>query len=161
MFIKVQCENTGCAKRLKVKEELVGKRAKCPACGHSFIIPASRETPEPEEAPAPAAPKAKPGLLSRVFGPGAPRLPEEQRRAIFGAFIKARNQALLLGTNLAQEFQAASFGNPLASLGAMKESLNRNAAKADEAAVARITKEYGVSIKELRAIEAEGKKNKW
>jgi len=37
MFIR--CPNPQCAKGLKIKEEHVGKKAKCPACGHAFTVP--------------------------------------------------------------------------------------------------------------------------
>jgi hypothetical protein len=39
MAIKFQCPNTKCAKPFVVKDELGGKRSKCPACGKPLTIP--------------------------------------------------------------------------------------------------------------------------
>jgi hypothetical protein len=64
MPISVKCPNANCGKALKVKDELAGKKVKCPGCATVIAIP-SPEEPEVVEAPveepsAPAAPA--PGL---------------------------------------------------------------------------------------------------
>ena len=35
-----------CGKRLRFKEDLAGKRSKCPGCGHAFLVPAASEPAE-------------------------------------------------------------------------------------------------------------------
>src|SRR5258708_17594739 len=45
MTIAVACE---CGKRLSAKDELAGKRVKCPACGQGLLIPAPDSAPQPE-----------------------------------------------------------------------------------------------------------------
>lgn len=52
MAISVQCP--ACQKGLKTKEEMAGKRIKCPLCGHVFAVP---ETALTSEAPLPAKPR--------------------------------------------------------------------------------------------------------
>jgi hypothetical protein len=65
MTIRFKCPNAACKKILVVKDELAGKRAKCPACKQSVSIPAPISAPADLEAFAaaafagePAAPKA-------------------------------------------------------------------------------------------------------
>jgi len=45
MSISFACS---CGKRLRAKEEWAGKRVKCPACGHSLVIPDPDDSPAPE-----------------------------------------------------------------------------------------------------------------
>src|SRR6266849_1934163 len=60
-----------CGRELKVPDELLGKKVKCPACQAIFIT-AAEETP----APPPAAPDSQEGIIpSRV----APETTEESR----------------------------------------------------------------------------------
>ena len=58
MTIKFPCPN--CKKPLKVKEELAGKRAKCPACQKILTIPKPVAAPADVEALAAAALADKP-----------------------------------------------------------------------------------------------------
>lgn len=56
MSISAQCPN--CDKKLKAKDELAGKRIKCPGCGQVLSVPAAPTPSEPkaaEPAPAPQA----------------------------------------------------------------------------------------------------------
>jgi hypothetical protein len=60
--ISVECP--GCQKRLKAKDELVGKRVKCPACGSPVTIasapaPVAAQTPEPLPLPPDPVPRKK------------------------------------------------------------------------------------------------------
>ena len=58
-MISVDCS---CGKSLRVKDELAGRKVRCPACSHPLSIPAAQaeevfeeewdDTPEPEEEPA-------------------------------------------------------------------------------------------------------------
>ena len=97
----------------------------------------------------------------RVMRRDADELSEEKRKQIYADFVDTRDSELLLGTNLASEFQAASLGNPLAGLAAMSKSLERNTAKAEKAAVAKISSKYGITEVQLMAIYQEGKQKKW
>lgn len=45
MAIDVRCVNPACGKALRVKEELAGKRVKCPACGKAMVISARPLSP--------------------------------------------------------------------------------------------------------------------
>lgn len=51
MQIKLHCP--GCSKSLSAKEELAGRRVKCPACGTPIEIPTSAKKPAPKSDPAP------------------------------------------------------------------------------------------------------------
>src|SRR5437016_3520984 len=42
-MISIHCPS--CCKLLKVKEELAGKRGKCPDCGTAITVPAASESP--------------------------------------------------------------------------------------------------------------------
>src|SRR5690349_15534846 len=46
MPILVACK---CGKKLRVKDELAGKRVKCPGCAQVVTVPAAEEPPELEE----------------------------------------------------------------------------------------------------------------
>lgn len=54
MPIRATCS---CGKRLQAKDDLAGKRVKCPACGQSLVL--SQQTPSPQE---PALPLAGAGI---------------------------------------------------------------------------------------------------
>lgn len=45
MAIIVQC---GCGKRLKVRDELAGRRVRCPACDRAVVVPAASAMAQPE-----------------------------------------------------------------------------------------------------------------
>ncbi len=42
MSISVQCP--GCEKNLRIKDDLAGKRVKCPGCGHIMLVPSANES---------------------------------------------------------------------------------------------------------------------
>jgi hypothetical protein len=62
MPITARCPNAACGKTLKVKDELAGKKVKCPACASVLTIPSANAAPAASAPPAPARPKpaAKP-----------------------------------------------------------------------------------------------------
>jgi len=72
MPIDIECAQ--CGKKLRVKDTLAGKRAKCPGCGNILEIPApdaEYELAEPEEHPAPyepaTGPAARPAQIPSPF----------------------------------------------------------------------------------------------
>ena len=109
--ITFRCENAACKKTLRVKEDLVGKRVKCPKCGHKMPVPAQELAAEAE--PARARPsKAEPAqpIAARAVAPQAgptaaqpvplkkvpekPRLPSHLRRATRCRSIRKGSGAL-------------------------------------------------------------------
>jgi hypothetical protein len=74
MSISVTCT---CGKRLSVKDELAGKRVRCPGCQGVVAIPAAgaAPTPPPAAAPRPPAPPAKPAAMP----PAPPAAPAAKR----------------------------------------------------------------------------------
>jgi len=66
MPIKVQCPNAACGQIITVRDEYVGKRGKCPACGAAMMIPttAAREVPTPRQPPPQDRPRS--GILVEV-----------------------------------------------------------------------------------------------
>src|SRR5262249_23250550 len=58
-----------CARELRIPENLLGKRVKCPGCGTTFTAPAPGEAPPPPPEPAPTI--SEPGLV----GEGSPAAP--------------------------------------------------------------------------------------
>src|SRR4051794_37619295 len=58
MTIAFSCPS--CEHRLKVRDELVGRKVKCPSCGGGVVVPADEEA---KQAAAPAA--ARPGRPAR------------------------------------------------------------------------------------------------
>jgi hypothetical protein len=70
MAISFQC--SGCAKRLHVKEELAGKRIKCPACAQVVVVPIRNPEVKPEETPLPRPTRARlvflPWLIASLSG---------------------------------------------------------------------------------------------
>jgi hypothetical protein len=70
MPIRVPC--SGCEKKLIIKDELLGKRVKCPSCGRVLGVPAAGAAPPPQAAgPSPQASRARP----RAASPPARRRP--------------------------------------------------------------------------------------
>src|SRR5438874_2336436 len=78
MSIVVSCS---CGKRLRARDELAGKRAKCPGCGKMLVVPPKAVDPEEDiydvidpPAAAPSAPKpaAKPIAAPRPAIAAAP-----------------------------------------------------------------------------------------
>jgi hypothetical protein len=98
--------------------------------------------------------------FDRIMERDSPSLPEDQRKKIYADYVETKDSELLLGTSLVEEIGAASRG-PTASLAQMMTSLQSNAAKAEEAAVAKMTQKYGVTQGQLMAIEEEGKEKEW
>ena len=56
MSISVQCP--GCEKKLKVKDELAGKRVKCPNCAQVVVVPSVRSASLQSTAPNPSPSKS-------------------------------------------------------------------------------------------------------
>src|SRR5438094_7394576 len=55
MPIKISCPNPNCRKSLTARDEMAGRRVKCPACGGTIAIPAAQDQIEElDEVPAPA-----------------------------------------------------------------------------------------------------------
>jgi tetratricopeptide (TPR) repeat protein len=101
-------------------------------------------------------------LIKRIKGikeRKTPSIPEDQRKKIYADFMETKDSELLSGTSLVQDFVDASRSS--GNLEQMMQSLNNNAAKAEEAAVAKITKKYGITKGQLIAIEDEGKVKNW
>jgi tetratricopeptide (TPR) repeat protein len=98
--------------------------------------------------------------FDRLMERDRPSLPEDQRKTIYADYVETKDSELLLGTSLVQDVGAASRG-PAASLAQMMEAVQGNAAKAEEAAVGKITQKYGITRGQLMAIEEEGKEKKW
>src|SRR4051794_21009052 len=89
MSIVVSC---GCGKQLRARDELAGRKAKCPGCGATLRIPVKAFDPEEDVAdligPPPAvAPTAIAASLpaSRAFASS-----DEQRTSLAGAVALAR-----------------------------------------------------------------------
>ena len=62
MPIRFLCENDDCRKPLRVRDELAGKRVKCPQCGQLVTAPTSSpaaKTPAPKAKKEPAKPSSK------------------------------------------------------------------------------------------------------
>jgi len=73
MSISFRC--TGCEKMWKVKDELAGKRGKCPGCGQTILIPAGRPdrvVPSPEHSPIPHQTKTGVNLQAPATGQLSP-----------------------------------------------------------------------------------------
>src|ERR1019366_5767499 len=85
-MISFPCGN--CNKQIKVKDELVGKKGKCPGCGRPVVIPAlaaaapARQVHSPdlaEERTAP--PNVSPGREERTLPPKNPGQAEKESLA--------------------------------------------------------------------------------
>src|SRR5262245_66389796 len=71
MVISFACANVKCKKPLKAKDDLAGRRFKCPSCGSVIEVPAARE----ERVQAAAPPKAAAPPSKNAVAAGQP-LPE-------------------------------------------------------------------------------------
>src|SRR2546423_478201 len=80
MPISLHCATPGCRKPLRVKDELAGKRFKCPACGQTMFTPARQGELPPAPGPEPqtgqqsppasqALPKGDPSSQTRPAAP--------------------------------------------------------------------------------------------
>jgi hypothetical protein len=98
--------------------------------------------------------------FDRVMERESPSLPEEQRKKIYADYVETKDSELLLGTSIVEDVGAASRG-PTATLAQMMNAVQSSAAKAEEAAVAKISQKYGISRGQLMAIEQEGKEKEW
>jgi len=94
----------------------------------------------------------------RVIERYSPSLPEERRRTIYGDLMETIDSELLLGTNLASDFEQASRA---ASPKMMADSLRRNAALAEDAALEKTTARHGITKGQALAIKEEGREKKW
>ena len=65
-----------CGRELKVPDELLGKKVKCPACQSVFITAAEEEPP----APPPAASEPQEGIIPNRAAPEATEEPTEEER---------------------------------------------------------------------------------
>ena len=70
MAIKVACS---CGKKLEVKDELAGRRGKCPACGKILMIPAAAAPKLPVAAPPHSVAAAQPAAASAGVAAGMPQ----------------------------------------------------------------------------------------
>jgi DNA-directed RNA polymerase subunit RPC12/RpoP len=73
-MIQFQCAK--CGKRLMVKDESAGKRAKCPGCGEVMVVPGAKAAPA-AAAPRPSA-AAPPKPVPRPAAPAQPPRPPAQ-----------------------------------------------------------------------------------
>src|SRR5438034_10143985 len=80
MPISVTCT---CGKRLKAKDEMAGKRARCPACGNSVLIPDPESEPAPYDLE-PEPPRSAPSIAREtdVGRPGAEERVPPTRTAV-------------------------------------------------------------------------------
>jgi len=69
MAIPVQCP--ACGKTLNVKDEMAGKRGKCPQCGNIIEVPRPGAIPQAPAPPAPEAPQPSPPPPSPPAAPAA------------------------------------------------------------------------------------------
>lgn len=88
MPIRVTCPIPSCAKKLSVKDELAGKRVKCPGCQTPIQIPAAEAPPEPafeylvpDQEPEPPAPPPSRGVGGVVGLPSELQVPRLVVRA--------------------------------------------------------------------------------
>ena len=61
-----------CGKSVTAKDELAGRRVKCPGCGQPLLVPAANGAPGPAMAGATPAMGAMPGMAAPGFGAPAP-----------------------------------------------------------------------------------------
>ncbi|MGE3805128.1 MAG: hypothetical protein AB7K24_10690 [Gemmataceae bacterium] len=86
MPIRVKCLNPGCGKAMLVKDEMAGKKGRCPGCGGVIPIPAAEAAAEanpfafdaPGEAPAPPAAEEPPAPKSKPAPEPPPEEDEEE-----------------------------------------------------------------------------------
>ena len=99
MPISILCENSDCRKPLRVKDELFGKRVKCPACGSAMLIPAQGPVPQPAVAvaEAPISERNRPTVDQSA-------IPQPQR-VRWPWFVGAAVVILLLGLGGAAAFK--------------------------------------------------------
>lgn len=90
MPIRFICGNPACGKRLRVKNDLAGKRVKCPGCGHSQAVPAPR-APAEKTAEAPSLPE-------RFFGARAEEARQQGQPVSNPAVENPLSLQLLFGT---------------------------------------------------------------
>ena len=75
MSIKMHCENQACRKLLQLKDDVAGKRFKCPHCGRVQTAP-DPKAPEPDAEPAPTTSKKD----SQPEGAAAPPISKHRKR---------------------------------------------------------------------------------
>ena len=87
-MIEFKCEN--CGRKLSVEEEHAGKKAKCPDCGTSFVIPqkgVAEDTREVPAKPGPPVPDAGGTTAGAKVQAGQGGIPAEIRGWNWGAFL--------------------------------------------------------------------------
>src|SRR5580704_8997042 len=87
MSISLSCT---CGKVLKAKDEMAGKRAKCPACGAVLRVPGAPAEDKPGYAVAPAAPRTSVQSFDRDEEEEEPELPRKRRRLLSERELEAR-----------------------------------------------------------------------
>lgn len=105
MPISIRC--TGCEKNLKVKDEVAGKRIKCPSCGLTIPIPAESPSP-PTKATTPMAGKSPPNV-KRAASPATRPLASPKKAVRWTLYAGGVVVVLCLGVGLA--FGFGFFGN--------------------------------------------------
>jgi hypothetical protein len=80
MPISARCPNKECGKSLKVKDELAGKKVKCPACASVFVVPAAEPVAAVEPAPVKKKPAPPPPPAKKPAAP-APAAPAKKKAA--------------------------------------------------------------------------------
>jgi hypothetical protein len=94
----------------------------------------------------------------RVIEQHSPSLPEDRRRKIFADLMETIDSELLLGTNLAGDFEQAT---QAASIKMMADGLKKNAAIAEDAALEKVTVRHRITRGQALAIKEEGREKKW
>ena len=88
-------------------------------------------------------------------------IPEDQRKKIYADFCGAHDSEFL-SPRLAEDIGMGSSMNPLFGLSAeFGQTLERNAARADSAACARMATRYEIAKEQVKAIAEEGKRRNW
>jgi len=99
MPINARCPNAECGKALKLKDELAGKKVKCPACASVFVVPAGDGDEIP---PTQLAAKKKPAPVARNDDQEAA---DREDREVAGAAPKP-----VVGTGLDKQTEMIMYG---------------------------------------------------
>ena len=119
MSISIQCP--GCEKKLSAKDELAGKRVKCPGCGQAILVPAAQPNASaPSQGKPPVSKKAKtqagtPPLPNTVpdIGKQAPPFPRIPRIADSDRVSTTANRANLQTSARPESSPAEQGATPL------------------------------------------------
>jgi predicted Zn finger-like uncharacterized protein len=118
----VDCPN--CSRKLRIPDELLGKKVKCPQCGNAFVASASAPAPqEMEEEEAPAPPPRAAGTPARRAAAPPPAEDEEQyedepparrRRGGNGGDLKPHRGQMIMLLGILSFFVAGPILGPIA-----------------------------------------------